>query len=251
MKSTEIKFKFKNNFRVFNSGDEITLNVPMYGILYMGGKNGSGKSTLLHMIRAIKDSLYKMNMSRWDGITPQKISDIKNDLDNVVDISGLDQYDDIFFLDSVIDNPMSAIGAGATAYSFVENGGYASQRISNGQTSTMLFLNYKKKISEYLKKYSDAELLKKRFLFIIDEADEGLDMYMQSNWNKILTRNFIFGYGGDVICVSHNPFCMLSKSHKASVYDLSDKKEKSVGDYITDMTKIKLNIEYDESESDL
>lgn len=240
-----LTFKFKQDYRKFKKDEEIQIPVQKFGITYIGGKNGSGKSTLLHMIRNTKDSLEEVNNHDWDGIGSTRLEQVKVKMPDVVEISGVEAYDEVFCFDSVVDDPNSSTGAGASAFSFVQNGGYQMQVISRGQSSAMLFIKFKEKVKRYLdKKYQNPEeFLKKKMLVILDEVDEGLDIAMQAKWNHILLMHFILEFGCDVICVSHNPFCILSPGMKTRIYDLDSRSVKETGDYIEDICGLRVTVE--------
>lgn len=242
MNKSTIKIEILDDFRCFKKGDVFEIDIERLGITYIVGNNGSGKSTLLHSFRLLSDSLEKTNKDRADGIKNTILERVKNEVLPKIKIDGFD-YDEIYSLDSVVDDPNSLENC-ATAYSFVAAGGYASQRASKGQKAVFLLSRYIKDVKAQLNKLPKKDLLSKKRLFIIDEADEGLDLRLQFKYNTILENKFCSEYLGDVIVVSHNAICMLSDSLiKPCVFDIDKKQMTKVEDYINDKTEGEYSIQ--------
>lgn len=245
----EIQFDIQKDFRQFKEGTKYTIN-PQFGkILYITGKNRSGKSTLLQILRSKKDSLRSINKQEFDGM-----------YDDRIELAGLEpcevtgyDYDEVFFLDSIIDDPASMMNS-ASAYAFINGGGYASRSQSKGEKALIMIHKFRMKIERYLKDtYGSVDEWRKsnkRCLIVLDEADEGFDVNLQLNWNYILLRKFINEYRADLIVVSHNPLCMMSplpelyrKGVLIETYDIETKLTMTPGEYFQQETGYSINIE--------
>lgn len=242
-----INIHIKEDFRNFKSGRDYNINVPDNGILYLGGTNECGKSTLLQILRSNKDSLYDINKKLFDRMVDFRIENSKS---LPVDISGYD-YDETFFLDSIIDDPCSFVMS-ASASGFIDGGGFLAQRQSKGEKTLVMIAKFEEKIKKYLiNKYGSIEEWKnsgKKALVVFDEADEGLDMRMQFNFNKFLHNVYNKKYNMDVIVVSHNPIVILSKTDgEIKVYDIEYNLDTDPSEYIYLLSGNTVDITYGDS----
>lgn len=239
----EISFNIEKDCRKFKAGTEIKLATRDKGILYLCGANGSGKSTLLHIMRSKMDSLQKVNIKIHDGCFNDKYKEAAME---PIEMKGFD-YDEAFYLDSVIDNPTSFMNA-ASAGAFILGGGQASQFRSRGENSLIELELFRRKVESYLiDNYGSIGKWKesgKRGLVVLDEIDEGLDMRLQFRFNGILDRKFIEELGVDIICVTHNPICMKSVCDcDVEVFDIQTLITMIPDEYIMLLTGMKLSFE--------
>ena len=236
----KLKITAKTDERMFHSGDSIELELTSGVVNYMVGPNGCGKSTLLHAIRAHKDSIH-------ESLSPDRKSDFARGHDlllykGVFAIEGLDQFEYVFALDAVEDNPVSFEKA-ATAMALIDGGGYWFMRHSRGEGSKMLisrFISGLQKltgvsIDKVTKK--PVNVPKTKSLIIIDEMDEGLDLDSQFTFHRLL-GNLCAIFNATVLCVCHNPTCILFDEFGESqmVFDMSDRSYKSIDKYISEQT---------------
>jgi len=244
--TNKISFKFNRDDRCFKSGDEICIEAIKGTPTYIVGPNGCGKTTLMHYIRAKKNSLFDVNKELFDGMTNNDDAIYKNT--TVVDVSGIDVYDYVFVLDSIDDDPTSFINA-ATAAGFVAGGGFVSGRISKGQKAKDMLGRFIDKIQKTTN-FSTNEFKEKkraydkRVLIVVDEVDEGFDISAQFKFHRLLT-NIAVVFNADVLCICHNPICVFGSPLKDNtiVYDLGDRKKKTISKYISEQTgyEIKVN----------
>lgn len=241
----EIKFKIEKDFRCFKKGEEITFPLIKNCANYIVGKNGSGKSTLIHYIRANYHDLFKTNKNLFDGMTNN--DDFLFRDSNVCMLEGIEQFDKVFVLDGVDDNPTSFINS-ATASGLCMGGGLAALNHSNGQNSISMMSRFIDKIQKdtnfTVKDYKGGKKYDKHCLIILDEVDEGLDFGRQSKFNSIL-NNLAKVFNATVICITHNPLVIISDifGHLTPVFDLEERKIKSIGDYIKEKTNLNVKIE--------
>jgi predicted ATPase len=244
-RQSNIKFTILEDFRTFKKGETFEIEVNPIGITYVVGKNGSGKSTILQILRGLKDSLYKVNKERANGMTLESIETIKRNVLPKVKVDGFD-YDEVYCLDSVVDDPSSLINS-CTATSFILGGGMMLQKASKGEKSIYLINRFRKDIEKSIGgiEYIDVENTKR--LFIIDEIDEGLDLKLQLLYNRILEVNFNLKYFGDVLVVSHNILCTLSDcSLKPKIFNLDTRQMTTAEEYIKEKTDGKYTIKIEE-----
>lgn len=238
-----IQIKFNKDYRCFKAGQMVNIDLKPLSITYLVGPNGCGKSTITRMIRAVKDSLHEQNKKDHGGLTSSQLNFIKHDMvENAIEISGLDDYTHIFALDSDIDNPLNFENC-ATASALISGGGLAAQRSSRGQGCTMQFVKFCKKFTEIKDQCLENEQ-PFRPLVLIDEIDEGMDLRLQLFWNQLLENKF---FPADIICISHSPICMLSRSIlPVNAYDVQHDKHTTLEAYIKDLSGAGININYDE-----
>ena len=247
-----IGFKFKKNDRCFKEGDEISIDIIRGIPTYLVGPNGSGKTTLMHYIRAKKHTLFQTNRELHDGMTPN--DDKLYEKQDIVEITGLDVYDNVFVLDSIDDDPTSFINS-ATAWGLVGGGGHAALTLSKGQKAKDMIGRFIQKITKATG-FSSADYVAgkrydKRSLIVIDEADEGLDIGGQMSFDKLMT-NIATIFNADLICICHNPMCAFGsflKEH-SMVYDLSTRSMKMIRDYIKEQTGYEITVKKIDKENE-
>ena len=240
IETLKLKITAKVDERMFHAGDSIELNLTAGVVNYMVGSNGCGKSTLLHAIRSHKDSIY-------ESLSQGRKSDFARGHDLLLykdkfDVEGLDQFEHVFTLDAVEDNPVSFEKA-ASATALIDGGGYWFMRRSRGEGSKMLlsrFISNMQKITGASIDHETkkpANIPKTRSLIIIDEMDEGLDMESQSTFPHLLF-NLCVAFNATVLCVCHNPTCILFDRIGTinPVFDVTDRTYKNISQYINEQS---------------
>ena len=225
IETLKLKITAKVDERMFHAGDSIELNLTAGVVNYMVGSNGCGKSTLLHAIRSYKDSIYDLLLYK-----------------DKFDVDGLDQFEHVFTLDAVEDNPVSFEKA-ASATALIDGGGYWFMRRSRGEGSKMLLSRFISNMQKITGASIDneakkpANIPKTRSLIIIDEMDEGLDMESQSTFPRLLF-NLCVAFNATVLCVCHNPTCILFDKIGTinPVFDMSDRTYKGIHQYINEQS---------------
>ena len=240
VETLKLKITAKVDERMFHAGDSIELNLTAGVVNYMVGSNGCGKSTLLHAIRSYKDSIY-------ESLSQGRKSDFARGHDLLLykdkfDIEGLDQFEHVFTLDAVEDNPVSFEKA-ASATALIDGGGYWFMRRSRGEGNKMLlsrFISNMQKITGASIDHETkkpANIPKTRSLIIIDEMDEGLDLESQSTFHRLLF-NLCKVFNATVLCVCHNPTCILFDRIGTinPVFDMTDRTYKNISQYINEQS---------------
>ena len=241
MENITITINTKN--RCFNEGEVVSINLEPNKVNYIVGPNGCGKTTLLHYIRATKNSLHDINMKSFDGMEPNDDHIYKNS--SAFTIEGLDQFDAVYVLDSVDDDPTSFINS-ASATGFIDGGGWHSMSLSKGQKAKHMigrFLDKMEKHSGFSIKHHKAGMrLAGHPLIVVDEVDEGMDLASQVTFHKLI-NNIGRVWNATVICVCHNVMAMVSNGNlNTQVYDLSTKSNKSIHDYIKEQTGLSISV---------
>lgn len=249
-----LKIIAKQNERVFKQGDAVELTLMEGQVNYVVGPNGSGKSTIMHAIRAYKDTIYD-NTGADDRMDICRNHDLQL-YQGVFDIEGLEQYTNVFALDAVVDNPVSFENA-STATALIHGGGFAYSRGSRGEGTKFMmsrFIDHMAKITgggidKETKKIKNKPEAKS--LIIIDEMDEGLDIKAQATFYRLLD-NLCRIFNSTVICVCHNPLCILADPMGGimPVYDMASRSYKPIKTYIKEQTglDITINREFDGKE---
>lgn len=250
MEEASIKFKFNQNDRCFKKDEVIELNLIKGVPFYLVGPNGSGKTTLMHYIRAKKHSLKEENKSLFDGMTNNDDTLYKDT--KVVDIEGMDGFENIFVLDSIDDDPTNFINS-ATAYGLVAGGGFNAISLSKGQKAKDMLGRFFGKIQKHtdfsFDDYKAGKRYDKETLIIVDEVDEGIDLRGQSTFH-IMLGNLAHIYNAFLICICHNPICTLSSPLRefTLVYDMSTRSVKLIQEYIKEQTGLDIKIRKNEEE---
>lgn len=191
-----LKIKFNEDVRCFKAGSTASIELDASGITWLVGSNGCGKSTFMHILRSRKDSLHDINIKRHDSMEPSAISKLKS---CDVDISGLDQYKNCYYLDAVIDNPVSLENSG-TAGAYIGGGAMQYIRVSRGQGCNMMLSRFINDVAGAIDKDDDDS----RNLIVLDEMDEGLDYGAQCNFGKVVVPKLGILYNADIICITHS-----------------------------------------------
>ena len=252
MEEASIKFKFNQDDRCFKKDEVIELSLVKGVPFYLVGPNGCGKTTLMHYIRAKKHSLKDENKNLFDGMTNNDDTLYKDT--KIVDIEGLDRFENIFVLDSIDDDPTNFINA-ATAYGLVAGGGFNALGLSKGQKAKDMLGRFFGKVQKHtgfsFADYKEGKKYDKETLIIVDEADEGIDLKGQSTFHVML-RNLADAYNAFVICICHNPICTLSSYLRefTPVYDLSTRSLKLIHEYIKEQTGLEITIRKKEEENE-
>ena len=211
-----IKITINEVYRRFNKGDVFELDVSPSHTLFLTGSNGTGKSSILRGIRGIKDTLEEVNKKCWDGMCSSVNEMASLDFQANASIGGLDQFDEVFCLDRVADDPTS-FEAAATASGLIGGGGFYTQRASGGEKSLIMIDMFTKKIAKHHKQGNKA-------LIILDEIDNGFDVNLQQKFLKgtrrILDKAIEEEYS--LLIVTHNPLVIISKLNKAFKYKIYD-----------------------------
>lgn len=203
MSGNKITFTFNKDVRCYKEGTKATLVVGGKSVVWVVGGNLSGKSTLLQLMRSRKDSM---------GSEYNMMSSVLNKLKSEdVDIDGLDAYDNVFYLDSVIDDPMSYENS-ASADLFLEGGGYYMQKQSKGQKALSMLNKFLSQIDK-VRSENGADTQTKT-LIVLDEVDEGLDVGKQSKFIKLLDA-MVKKYNADLVVVCHSILpIVMSDNHE-------------------------------------
>lgn len=197
-----VKIKVKEDYRCFKKDDEYTLDLIDNEPNMLVGLNGSGKSTLLRALRHVKDTFHEQWMRAHDGVTPQQFNSADA---SKFDVEGLDQFDDVFYIDMQIDDPAS-FACSATAASFIWLGGYTASRISRGQTAMTMLGKVVHNIEEYYKTNPQ-----KPALVVLDEIDEGFDLNVLINFAEKTKRVFQqYNPNTTLLICTHNPIVYLN-----------------------------------------
>lgn len=204
-----ISIKFNSDFRIFKKDSTHVVEFDNSGITWLTGGNGCGKSTFMQLLRSRRDSLQKLNLKMRDGMEPSVYRSLR-EVD--VTIDGLDQYDNCFFLDTVMDNPTSFENS-ATAGALMNGGGYEMMHISRGQGASVQIYKFVKNIKSIIGENDD-----QKNLIVLDEVDEGLDMNNQASLGKHLIPLMHTMYNADVVCISHSIVPMLSCDRNDKVF---------------------------------
>ena len=245
-----ITVKFNEDWRAFKKGHEITIPVKTLGVTYLVGPNGCGKSSILRAIRVTNDTLEAQRKSNFDGCRTIKITDVIKDVEKgIIEVSGLNKYSHIYAFDAEADD-CSNFANSATAYALVSGGGYAALRSSRGQTALVQFARFMNQFKADADKAFEKKDTTWRPLVIVDEVDEGLDIRMQLQWNALLESKFCLRMA-DVLIVSHNVACMMSKHlvQEPHAIDITTGKETTPSQYIKDMTGVTFSLDYSEEKS--
>jgi predicted ATPase len=243
MLENRITVKINKDYRKFKAGETFTIPVQD-GITYVTGTNGCGKSTILRALRATNDSLAKDRQKSFEGMVDNRIEDgqwVIRDKDITIETDT--PFTHIFSFDAQADDPTSFINA-ATAGGLVCGGGMIAMRRSRGESTMIQFVRFIRKIIDIRDKTIAAGEAWYP-LIIIDEIDEGLDIRMQMTWNETIAKKF-----QTILCVTHNPICMLTQCSKpVQVYDMNNKEVTTPERYIKKVTGVGVTMDFSEAKS--
>lgn len=208
-----ITIKINKDYRNFKSGDIFNLDVSPDYILIIIGKTGLGKSSLLRGIRGIKDSLESINLKDFDKMDSSNNKSAYLDFKKNATIEGIEQFDEIFSLDRITDDPNS-FELASTAVGLIQGGGVHTNRMSGGQKSLYIFSNFIYKVKKVHKENNTS-------LVMLDEIDFGLDI----NSQKIYLKSIYKGFNNilnnpSIIVVTHNLLTPLYFKDKIKIYDM-------------------------------
>lgn len=235
----------KKDCRKFKAGDIIEVPLKDGKVNFMVGGNGCGKSTFSHFIRATKHSLKEYNTKMYDGMTNNDDRLFSRDTE-LFDIEGLDNFDEVFVLDAIDDDPFSFERA-ISASAFVNSGAFEMSRMSKGERASAMFVRFLKNIERVLDiNTKDPESIKnnkKRSLIILDEIDEGMSLVVQKTFYELMTI-FAQKLNATVLCISHNPMvAMCCGTTDVVVYDMERRGEVVLKDYIYDKIGFWVDVE--------
>lgn len=246
--------KFNKDFRVFKKDDEIDFPVEHFKINWIVGDNRSGKSTILKLFRKQKDSLKDVLNRLRDGLYAQD-SDIEGTSD-IATIDGIDNYEKMFFLDAISDDPTSFVNSGS-AGAFVGYGGMAAQKMSKGQKAAAMLGQFMQLIKDELTpdvfqtvmdRLKNSDDIDNCFVALIcfDEVDEGMDLNAQMSFLKVLHKAFSV-FCSDIIVVTHSLMLPILDCAE-TVFDMKTRSSVSVDDYISRLTGKHITIKVEDEE---
>lgn len=211
----KIKISIKEDIRnVLKSGDVFEFdfeseNYIKCPYIFITGKNGSGKSTLINCIRSHMCNNVGENKSSYGGSKSMKLGYVDiMEFGKKCEIES--DFDKVFFLSSEFDDPLSFHNCGE-ASDFVEFGGFATVKKSNGERMLAM-------LSMWLKK--NEGLFTKDTLIVFDEIDRGYDLVYQKGFMNML-QNLNKKYGVHFLCIVHNIFPILATLNK--VFDMGSR----------------------------
>lgn len=221
------------------------LSIPEHGILYLCGKNRCGKSTVLQYIRSQRDSLKEINLRMTDSM---ESTAIRVAACEPITVKGLDAYDEIFCLDSAVDDPNLSENS-CSAVSLIMGGGMKASSLSRGEKAMYIISRFMGKIQKHVTdRYGSLDTWKKsgkKGLIILDEVDEGLAAKPQIRFNETIIKKFCIGeLGCDVICVTHSPLTMMGKASDLEIvcYDMMKGCETTPNQFFKDLTGYNITI---------
>lgn len=217
----KLKFNIKKDFRKFKEGVSYEFDFSDRDIIFIVGPNASGKSTLLHALRVNKNSFKETNLMIDNYLIGIKES---------IEVEGLENFEKVFYLDSVIDDPIN-LGNASDAFSFIELGGYGQMNLSNGQKTLST-------IGRFLENIKD-KIVRDKTLIVLDEFDKGVDIDKQLKTVNIL-KTFV-SLGAKVLIVSHYILSWLGSAK--DVFDIVDNKFYEAPEYFKKITGYSIILE--------
>lgn len=209
----KIKISIKEDIRnVLKAGDVFDFDFgdgkySEASYIFITGKNGCGKSTLMNCIRSYKCDNEGENKSSYGGSRSMKLGYVDiHEFGEKCEIES--DFDKVFFLSSEFDDPLNFNNCGDAA-DFVEFGGFATMKKSNGERMLLM-------LSMWLKK--NEGMFTKDSLIVFDEIDRGYDLAYQKGFMNMLD-NLHKKYGVHFLCVVHNIFPLLTSKNKVFVMD--------------------------------
>jgi ATPase subunit of ABC transporter with duplicated ATPase domains len=242
--NTKLHIKVDGKYRCFND-NEFDMPIRLGDVNYIVGPNGCGKSTILQTIRAHHDSLYELNKHELDGMTSTNVDIAKC---APIEIDGItEKFTHVFALDAIEDDPCNFINA-ATAFSFVNGGGFRATTCSKGQKSKEMIGGFLQKIQKMLHFTIDDHKNGKFIedsssLIIVDEVDEGVDLKTMFQFDQLL-RKLCMIFNGTVLCVTHNPLVCYGNEKRGDypVFNMETLSEMTINEYMQKETGLQLDI---------
>lgn len=210
-----IQITINEAYRKFNKSDTFKFDVSPSHILVVVGKNGIGKSSLFRGIRGIKDSLKEINKSNFDGMTISENTLASAEFKSHATVEGLEEFDEIYSLDRITDDPNS-FEAAATALGLIAGGGLYAKRMSGGQKSMYMLKRFSDNTKKVHKEGNSS-------LVLLDEVDTGFDINNQLMYLSAIDNIFKTSLDNpSIVVVTHNSLVPVSMFNKVTVkvYDM-------------------------------
>lgn len=208
---SKLKITIKNSFRGLLLEDVYEFNPTVYTLVV--GDNGCGKTSLFRALRGYQNDLEEKSLEKRDMEKLAENIEVEHD------------FNKIFYYDAVNDNGSNFMNA-YDASAYLNGGGFARQRKSNGEGNFV-------QIGAFMDKMIPE--LTENCLLIIDEMDTGFSLKNMGRMYSILGA-LKLKYDLTMIVITHNPILMLDSD---TVYDFVNKKEVDVKTYIEEEANIK------------
>lgn len=239
-----MKLTVTSDFRTFKEGDTFELNFSeektLSGnrFLFLIGDNGCGKSTLMKALRKYKNVEYIGYSNHRVNDTFERNFMVKQEIADISDhikVEGIEQYKVIDALDGELDDAFNYANS-SSATDYIDNGGYYLQKLSNGCKSSMMFVKW----LENIKPKQDNG----RTLILFDEINKGWKIGYLATFIDIMDKHF---KGCDFIVITHDVLMMLASNnilYHATFYNVEQKTECSLRDYIYEKTLMHVSASY-------
>lgn len=216
-----IKLTAKRDVRgIFKKDEVINLDFDGRGVITLVGNNGSGKSTLVNSIRTFKCD------NKKHGSESLSAYDNKVDLGDAFDIET--DFEKIFVVSSEYDDPLT-MNNSYDACMFVDLGGFYTSHISKGQRFQTVFVRF---INDNKEQFDEKSLV------ILDEPDNGFDLYNQSRLRSMPLCMYL-KHGCSVLFITHSAVAILKAF---DVYNLEKREFVEGKEYIKEVCDLDLTI---------